>query len=211
MPTLLDLIARIGDDLDRIDLNNQITAAITDAIKHYESHRFIFNEAYNISGTLSSSVGSIALTSLAFYPAKIDRIRVKYSGAQNYTELLPRDVDWLMDGQDIKAVCHPLEYCVYAEALQLDSRPDQNYTYIMDGVRRLSTGSTASFTVSSSLSWFNEGRLLIRARAKVDLYTHVIRDFEQAQAMAAIEQREYRTLKQALNTRNSGRVRPTEF
>jgi hypothetical protein len=207
MATLGDLRTRIEDDLDRSDLMLQIEQAIRDAVEHYESERFAFSEAVNVTATFSSSADSIPLASLPVYFTKIDRIRLQVSGAQNLTDLVPRDYAWLMGGQDAKAVCRPTEYCVYADQLQLDSRPDRSYIAVLDGVKRISTASAAT----DSSAWFNEGRRLVRARAKADLYAHVVKAFDQAQVMTAMEQREFRALKQKLNARNAGRVRPTEY
>ena len=74
-------------------------------------------------------------------------------------------------------------------------------------MRRISTASAAT----DGSAWFNEGKRLIRARAKAEIYAHVIKEFAQADAMTAVERREVRALKQKLNARNSGRVRPKEW
>lgn len=208
MATRASLAATIADDLDRSDLTTQIDAAISDAVARYESERFVFNEAQNITHTFSSSVDVVLMTELPVYFVKIDRFRMRYAGSQNLSDLIPRDYQWLMDGQDAKALCRPLEYCIYANALNFDSLPDQSYVGIIDGVRRL---ASATSTASDAGAWFNDARNLIRARAKVDLNINVIRDAEEAVRMQAVEDREYRMLKQKLNTRASGRVRPTEF
>ena len=205
------LEARIADDLDRSDLTTQITAAVTDAIDRYASERFAFNEVQNFTHTFSASNAVVPLTNLTVYFAKIDRLRMQYSGASNLTDLYPRDYGWLMDGQDAQSVSRPLEYCVYAEAINFDVIPQEAYVGVLDGVKRLSPTSSNSFSTSSSVSWFTEGRNLIRARAKIDLYAHVIKDTEEAGKMALVEQREFRDLKAKLNTRNSGRIRPTCF
>lgn len=207
MATLADLAARIADDLERSDLTTQIATAIKDAVTVYESQRFSFNEVYNQTTTFSTSVDSILLTALPFYPLKLDRVRLKVSGNQNLTDLIPRDYAYLMAGQDVKAVCRPVEYCIYSERLQLDSMPDQNYTAVLDGIKRISTASANT----DATAWFNEAKNLIRARVKVDLYAHVIKEPDLATQQAAIEQREFRTLKQKLNTHGSGRIRPTEW
>ncbi len=206
MATLADLRARIADDLDRSDLTSQIDAAIRDAVEHYESERFVFNEVVGATATFSSSVDSIPLASLPVAFTRVDRIRIDDGGA-DLVDLVPRDYAWLMAAQDARAVARPVEYCIYADRIQLDSRPDRDYAAILDGVRRISTASAAT----DSSAWFNDGKRLVRARAKAELYAHVIKEFPQAEAMAAVERREYRALKQKLNTRNSGRVRPTEF
>lgn len=211
MATRANLETRIADDLDRSDLSTQVTAAVTDAIQAYEAERFVFNEADDVSATFSASVDVVLLASLPAYFTRIDRIRMRYSGANNLLNLRARTYTDLMDGQDVKAVAPPLEYCVYAEALQFDSLPDQNYTAVLDGVKRLSPGATNSYASNSTAGWFNEGAALIRARAKVDLYAHVIRDDAEALKMQAVEMREIKALKAKLNARNSGRIKPTQW
>ncbi|TWT11710.1 hypothetical protein [Reyranella sp. CPCC 100927] len=206
MATLADLRARVADDLDRSDLMVQIEQAIRDAVEHYEAERFIFNEAVNTPVALGSGTDSVRLASLPAYFTKIDRIRID-DGGSGLVDLVPRDYAWLMASQDAKATARPTAYCIYADTLLLDSIADRNYAALLDGVKRISTASAAS----DGSAWFNEGRHLLRARVKAELYAHVIKEIDQAQVMTAVEQRAYRTLKLKLNTRNSGRVRPTEF
>lgn len=212
-----DLETRIADDLvDAPVTAAQITAAVTDAIKNYESQRFSFNEVTAVTHTFSASNDVVPLTNIltgaaATYFVKIDRLRMRYSGAQNLTDLYPRDYAWLMRGQDVKAVTRPLEYCIYAEAINFDSMPDQAYVGVIDGVKRLSTTISNSFSTSSSVSWFTDGALLIRYRAERDLLANIVRDSDEAMKKATLEDGEFRRLKQRMNTRNSGRVRPTTF
>jgi len=206
MATLADLRARIADDLDRADLMLQIEQGIRDAVEHYESERFIFNEVADAPIAFGIGADAVLLTSLPTSVTRIDRIRVDKGGTE-LVDLVPRDYAYLSAARDVKAVAPPLEYCIYANTILFDSRLDRNYAALLDGVKRISSASASS----DSSAWFNEGRQLLRARVKADLYAHVIKDLDQAQVMTAVEQRAYRALKQKLNTRNSGRVRPTEF
>ena len=215
--TRATLEARIADDLvDAPVTSTQITDAVSDAIRHYETQRFSFNEAGNVTHTFSASNDVVPLTNIlagaaATYFVKIDRLRMQYSGAQNLTDLYPRDYDWLMDSQDAKSVTRPLEYCVYAEAINFDAIPDQAYVGVIDGVKRLSTTSSNSFSTSSSVSWFTDGALLLRYRAERDLLINIARDDDEAAKKVALEMDELKRLRQRLNTRNSGRIRPTSF
>ncbi|HKV00426.1 MAG TPA: hypothetical protein VJR58_34315 [Vineibacter sp.] len=206
MATFADLRGRITDDLDRADLVLQIEQGIRDAVEQYEAERFIFNEVVDAPVAFAGGVDAVPLASLPTRFTRIDRIRID-NGASGLIDLVPRDYAYLMAARDVKAVAPPLEYCIYADAILFDSMPDRNYAALLDGVKRISTASASS----DSSAWFNEGRHLLRARVKADLYAHVIKELDQAQVMTAIEQRAYRALKQKLNTRNSGRVRPTEF
>lgn len=216
--TRASLETRIADDLVDAPVSaTQITDAVTDAIRWYESERFAFNEAQNRTHTFSASNDVVPLTNIlasgaATYFVKIDRLRMQYSGGTNLTDLTQRDYDWLMDCQDAKSVTRPYEFCIYAEAINFDAVPDTAYVGILDGVKRLSTGATNSFSTSSSISWFSDGAQLIRYRAERDLLANIVRDDEEATKKAALEQTEYRRLKQRLNTHNSsGRVRPTSW
>ncbi len=212
MSTRAVLEARIADDLvDAPVTSTQITAAVTDAIKHYESERFIFNEASNVSVSFSSSVDFMAMTSLPVYFVKIDRLRMNYSGGTNLTDLTPRDYAWLMAAQDAKSVSRPYEYCIYADRLQFDSSPSVNSAGVLEGVKRLAPGATNSYSTSSSLAWFTDGAQLLRHRAGRDLRANIVRDGAGALKKDTLEKPEYKALKAKLNTRNSGRIRPTEF
>lgn len=208
MSTLADLAARIADDLDRSDLTSQIGAAIKDAVTRYESEKFVFTEVANVTATFSSSAAFVALSALPVYFTKIDRIRID-DGASLF-DLTARDYDWIMDSQDAQTLARPCEYCVYADAIQFDSRPTQNYTALIDGVKRISTASANA----DATGWFNDGKRLIRAWAKAELYDNVIREdgsADQANKFRMKAEVEYRDLKRKLNTRNSGRVRPTSW
>lgn len=206
------LETRIADDLvDAPVTSTQITDAVTDAIKFYEDTRLAFNEVQNVSHTFSISNDVVLLTALPVYFTRIDRLRMPYSGAQNLTELTKRTYDDIMDAQDAKSIARPLEYCIYAEAINFDSMPNQTYVGILDGVKRLSTGATNSFSTSSSIAWFTDGANLIRYHAEVDLLANIVRDDEEATKKQMLEKRELDKLRTKLNARGSGRVRPTEF
>lgn len=212
------LETRIADDLvDTAATAAQITDAVTDAIKYYEADRFTFNEAQNVTHTFSASNDVVPLTNIltgaaATYFVKIDRFRMQYNGAtSNLTDLTPRDYGWLMSSQDAKSISRPLQYCIYADAISFDVVPQAAYVGVLDGVKRLSTTSSNSFSTSSSASWFTDGANLIRYHAERDLLANVVRDDDEALKKSRLEQDEYARLKRRLNTRNSGRVRPTEF
>lgn len=211
--TRASLETLIADDLvDAPVTAAQITAAVDDAIEAMSATRFKFNEAAAVSVTFSSSVDTVAMSALPVYFTKIDRLRIRVStNTQDLQDLTPRDYSWLMDGQDVKTLARPIEYCIYADAIQFDSRLDQNYTGVVDGIKRLSPGSTNSYSTSSSVSWFTEGKNVIRYRAERDLLANVVRDDGEAQKKQLLLDDELRTQRQKINARNSGRVRPTSW
>jgi len=212
MTTKAALAAKIADDLARSDLTAQITDAIDYSIKRYERERFWFNDQDNISVTLSSSVAQLALSALPAKMFQIDRVRLVLA-SNTLLDLYPRDRNWIAARQDITLTSMPVEYCVYDEALQFDSSADQNYTLVLDGVVSIAdTAASNSYSTSSSAVWFNEARDLIRADAKRDIYTHVIKDFEFAARMNETAQYEFNQLKgRTTRIRKTGQVRPTRF
>ena len=203
--------AQIADDLARTDLGSQITNGVTAAIRAYRFERFGFNEAYRVTTTLSTSTAFIALTSITPRFRKVERIRILRSG-NVYLDMYRRDYDWLMSRQDAYALTMPLEFAVYNEAIHFDSFSDQNYTLLLDGIKELTTSTTASYSAGDTSAWFNDARELIRHRAKREVYAHVLKDMELASAAMAAEKDAYQALKAEMGVaETTGFIRPTEF
>ena len=203
--------AEIADDLARSDLTTQITKAVTTAIKAYEEERFFFNEAYAVSVTLSSSVAVLALSALPVRILDLDRVRIKRS-TTFYDEIYRRDYGWVMAAQDVITFTIPYEYCIYNEQLMFDSFADQNYTLILDGIKSLGSATSNSYSVSSSIAWFDKAYELIRHRAKREIYMHVVKDTDMAAVAKLAEDDEFDLLKAKTYTRvATGQIRPTEF
>lgn len=203
--------AEIADDLQRNDLETQITKAVDTAIRAYEEERFFFNEADKVSATLSSSVCFIAQSALPVRFAKLDRVRIVKS-ATFYDELCKRDYAWIMAQQDIITYGQPYEYCIYSQRLQFDNYADINYTLILDGIKSLGSTASDTYSVASAVAWFNEGRELIRHRAKREIYMHVLKDANLAAMAKLAEQEAFDTLKGKTNARvATGFIRSTDF
>lgn len=203
-----DLAAQIADDLMRSDLSTQIETAIDYAVRAYERDRFWFNEAKGVTVTLSVSTSFIDLSAFPYTFFDFDIVRLPLSG-NTYSELLPRDAGLVMTWQMDGLVARPSEYCIYANAMHFDSVADASYALLVDGVRSLYVSATASAT---NIAWFTDARDLIRARAKKDLFMHVIMDTPPAQtaAMHAAEDMAYRFLKGRTNRlKSTGHLRPT--
>ena len=141
----------------------------------------------------------------------MDRLRIKLS-SNTFLDMYHRDYDWIMSRQDTNLTAQPVEFTIYNEKFQFDSYSDSIYLLTIDGIKSLGSTATDSYSIASAVAWFNEGRELVRAAAKRDLYTHVVKDFEFAVAMKQVEEDEYRRLKGRTNRlKSSGAVRPTEF
>lgn len=210
MTTRSDIEAEIADDLARTDLTSQITAAVNTAIRSYRFERLGFNEAYKVTATLSTSADVMTLASISVRFRKLDRLRI-VRAAGDYLDLYHRDYDWIMSRQDVRVVCQPAEYAVYNNAIHFDSMADQDYTLYLDGIRELGNTS-ASYSAGDISAWFNDGRELIRHRAKRELYANVLKDMELAAAAGAAEKEAHRIIKAELGEQiSTGFIRPTEF
>ena len=210
MTTRSDIEAQIADDLARTDLTSQITAAVNTAIRSYRFERLGFNEAYKVTATLSTSADVMTLASISVRFRKLDRLRI-VRAAGDYLDLYHRDYDWIMSRQDVRVVCQPAEYAVYNNAIHFDSMADQDYTLYLDGIKELGNAS-ASYSAGDTSAWFNDGRELIRHRAKRELYANVLKDMELAAAAGAAEKEAHRIIKAELGEQiSTGFIRPTEF
>jgi len=210
MTTRSDIETEIADDLARTDLTSQITAAVNTAIRSYRFERLGFNEAYKVTATLSTSAEVMTLASISVRFRKLDRLRI-VRAAGDYLDLYHRDYDWIMSRQDVRVVCQPAEYAVYNNAIHFDSMADQDYTIYLDGIKELGNAS-ASYSAGDTSAWFNDGRELIRHRAKRELYANVLKDMELAAAAGAAEKEAHRIIKAELGEQiSTGFIRPTEF
>ena len=180
MATLATLKARIADELARTDLTSQIVYAIDDAIRHYETYPWWFLEAESSSST-ADGTAAYAL------PADFSRIvaaTVTESGrrypltAITYEEYRSKQIE------ETVTKSRPDEYALWAEQISLYPTPDAVYTLKVNYTKALG----APATDDASNEWTTECEPLIRARAKRELYLHVIRDYEEAAACAADEQ-----------------------
>lgn len=207
MTTLADMRAQIEDDLARGDLTTQVLTAMKTAVRAYETDRFFFNELYQWTATLSTSAASLDLDTLSVRWMKIDRIR-RLLSSNNYIDLIPRDYAYIMASQDTSLLTLPSDYCIYANQLQFDCRASADITLVFDGIRRVSSASASD----DATVWFGDGADLIRARAKKDLYLHVIKDKDAAEIQDGAERIAYSYLKGRTNQLlSSGTIRATEF
>lgn len=212
MATRATIEAQIADDLIRSDLTNQIRSAVDAAIRAYRFEPLRFNEAYRSTATLSISTVSLALTAITPRFRRIHRLRV-VRNANDYLDLYQRDYDWIMARQDAVIASMPLEYCIYNDTVHFDSMADQTYTLYLDGIVDVTgAGTTNTYSQSSAAAWFNDGRELIRHRARREVYAHVIKDFEMASAAKGAEDEALRMIK-AEHAAQAGKgfVTPTEF
>ncbi|MDE2100408.1 MAG: hypothetical protein KGL39_24360 [Patescibacteria group bacterium] len=168
----------------RSDLTTQIQNAIQTAIAKWERTKFYFNEVNDTNG-FSTVAGQEFYTS-ADHPligslVHIDKIHAFVSN-NRYT-LTPRTWQYIEDYSVNPTVQAPptglSDFAYYAETLRFYPLPDGAYPITISGIQRL----TSLVNDTDSNAWTNDAEALIRCEAKLDIYTNILKEHEQAQAM----------------------------
>lgn len=199
-----DMQSRIADEIKRSNLTSQIQNAIQTAIQAYEARPFWFNmqraTMNTVSGTKIYGLPSVPATP-AGAPGIFKKMRMirlsRDNGATWQGELTEYTRDEAMAYDTVQTLGVPDHYFIdylekptiaddHATLGQLWLLPIPNSsTYLLElqylrELNRLSANGDEN-------AWTNEGELLIRCRAKRELYTHVIRDTDEAIKMATAE------------------------
>ena len=206
---LSDLQANIANDLTRADLTSQIASAVNDAIKFYEPSRFWFNVTRSLTFPTVVNQQPYTGSDLAQIPniIRIDKLWLNSPGsiyALDWYE--PDEFEWLIP-------------------LQGGGKPTV-YTYIDQQILLWPTPNSTAFTLRPHMhyrlaalvqptdtnAWCTNAEQLIRAHAKLLLYTNVLEDTDGAARM----QGEIQAFKDKLDYETSarmatGRIRGTEF
>ena len=208
MGTYLDLQNAIASDLTRSDIGSQIKAAIQEAIKQYERQRFWFNTTRSKTFVTVPTQATYAANDLAEIPLaiRIDDVFLRYS-----TSTYPLDRYEPDEFEFLTALTNqgrPTIWTYVDNSLILWPTPNAVWTMRPHMHYRLS----ALVNDTDSNSWTNEAENLIRAHAKMILYTNVLDDPEGMQRMQA----SIPGLKAGLDYETSarsgtGRIRATEF
>ena len=194
---------RIADEIARSDLTAQIRDAIQSAIRLHESERFWFNEAE----AAAASVAGQANYALPGDFLEADALTLTVSG--NRYPLCARGFGWIRGVAVAESSRgRPTDWAYYADQLWLYPVPDAAYALTLSYLKRLAALSESSDTNA----WMTHGEELIRARAKADLYANVIRDFDEALAMKAVETEALANLRiKSAKKLAAGRLTPTRF
>ena len=202
---------KIADEIARPDLTSQIADKITEAIAAYQPERFFFSETRDI--TFSTVIGQ------EFYTAS-DNAAIPTLEAFDYVILYIGSIPWpiarrtdveievlnqngLMRGQ-------PWNWSYYNQQLRLGPIPDAVYSMRIACHQKVAAPLTDD---TAGNPWMTDNaERLIRCRAKYELYLHVIRNMEAAQAMASATTEAFDALKGQTN-RLVGRalMQPMEF
>lgn len=206
MTTLAIMKARIADELMRDDLTSNIASAISDAIKHYQTKRFYFNEKDTITFSTVAAQNEYTSSdnSLIPYLYKIDWMTV------NGDTFLGRitNQDW-RDLTGTTSSGEPCNYAYYNQKIRLYPTPTAVQTIRLSAHYKLSEPASDG---EADNAWMVEAEELIRHRAKALLWRDVLYDVEKAAVCAAAEQDAFTRLGGTSNSMTgTGVLVPTQF
>ena len=211
MSTLTALKARIADDLDRSDVASQIGEAITDAIRHYATDRFYFNETRSSTFATVAAQSRYTVSDDADIPLFFDLDRVFIDDGTGEAELElydPVQMEYLL-GQTSPASGVPYAYAYFDSGFWLYPVPAAAYTVRPMGAIEKAAPATDG---EASNVWMTEAFELIRCRAKLYLAVHVINDNELAQLMTLAEVAALEKLRRKTSKRiSTGQIQPTSW
>lgn len=197
---------RIANELARADLSSYIKDAIKSAVSHYSRHHFWFNET---TGTFNTADGTEYYAVVTTVPdfVEIDSMVITVNG--NKYPLVQRDMDYIdavSGNTSLKGV--PTDYCYYKESIRLYPIPNGVYTITMAYVKKFADLSATADTNA----FMTTGEQLIRSRAKADLMTNYLMDYQGAGFMKRLEQEAYdNLLSESAMKLSTGCIKPTQF
>lgn len=182
--TLGAMKKRIANEINRSDLTNQIADAISTAIAAFQDVRFWFNEtrSFTFATVADQAIYTSSDDADIGNIQKIDYLTVDV-GSYSYT-LEQRPPEWFDSGSDTSSNI-PGYFSFYDESIRLYPVPAEAYTVRVACVEKVAAPSTDA---EASNPWMVQAELLIRCRAKAELYKHVddIADDKKVQRFMAL-------------------------
>lgn len=198
MADLATLKSRIASELHRSDLTTSIASAIADAVLHYQSTPFRFNEAIATFSTVAGTEFYADLSDVG----QIDEVRVLVNGRK--TVLEPWSYGYMEAiSTTTNTESQPWAWAWYAEQLRLYPVPDAAYTVTVSYTKQYDVPAADG----DSNVWTTQAEALIRHAAKKRIYRDVTRDLEAATTAEAAEAEALRNLTQDTNRLASGPLR----
>lgn len=201
---------KIADQINRTDLTTQIAECISDAIKFYQPHRFIFSEGRDT--TLSTVANQEFYTStddpLIGTLYAFDYITITIGTAKfDLPRYQPEDIEVLT--QSGTQMGQPQCYSYYDYQLRLYPVPNTVYPLTI-AAHQLIAAPAADTTTGNN--WMTDAEKLIRCRARYELALNYTSDEKEMQFMTAAVTEAYDELKMRTNQlAGTGEVRPTRF
>jgi hypothetical protein len=200
--TLAKMRARISQELRRDDLESatefsdeaDINNAIRTAIKEYDAEPLYFSQSR--SDVVFNTVAAQDIYTSSDEPdiARITKIEFAYAiiGGMSI-KLWPRRAD-LMEGYNTGGnalLGQPAFYSWYSEVIRIEPIPNDVFALRFGCFLKIAAPASDSETGNR---WMTDGELLIRCRAKAELYAHVIKDDVKAQSQYALAAAALKTL-----------------
>ena len=186
MTTLAIMKARIAEELRRDDLTGDIADAISSAIGAYQHRRFYFNESRAIvfdtvaNQDIYTSSDDADIANIV----KFDYVFILIGGMPyELRQMKPADMESANLGTAF-SVGQPGFFSFYNESIRLYPIPSESGWDVRIGAVVLIPEPASDAEASNA--WMVKAERLIRCRAKMELYTHVIKDFEKASAMQSL-------------------------
>ncbi len=187
----------------RTDLYEQIGEAIKTAIRAYEENHHFFNEA---TAVFNTEIGE----EFAPLPAGfVEEINVKKFVSDNFITMRRRSFLEIDQRQFNKTnMAQPFEYAIWNEQFRFYPRPDAVYEIhvaFFEAPNLPEKGADRHI-------WMTKAEVLIRSRAKREMFEQVLYDTGRASQMAGAEQRAFTILKNQ-DARRIGRgfLKKTQF
>jgi hypothetical protein len=201
---------KIADQIARSDLTTQIAECISDAIRFYQPHRFVFSEGRDTS--LNTVAGQEFYTSaddpLIATLYAFDYITVTIGTAKfDLPRYQPEDLELLTQSGTQQG--QPQCYSYYDYQLRLYPVPNVAYPLTI-AAHQLIAAPAADNTTGNP--WMGEAEKLIRSRARYELAINYTKDDDELKYMTAAVTEAYDELKARTNKlAGTGEVRPTQF
>lgn len=199
-------VTRVGREINRSNLVEDIKLALNDAIKEAASTRYYFNEMLGI--TFPTVPGQ------EYYPdlgvTEIDMMWYNDGIARrNIEKESQADADDRAEGNAIQG-SQIRTYARAASQLRLYPIPNAVYTINMDGYGRLTPNPLVQDTDTNN--WLVEGEMYIRALTKRNVLRDRVRDMKEAAVFDAVAEDYKRIIIDATVLRiSTGTIRPTQF
>lgn len=192
----------LNDVGKRTDLTSDASAAITNAIRHYQRERFYFLETITAI-TTTASVATYPVPS--DFIGNIDTVMVTISGRRQ--PMMRIDHEEIEENDDGALTSQPTQYTVYANNIRVYPIPDKTYVLRMSYQMKLDPP-----TDSGSNAWTNAAADLIRSRATADMWLNTLRNPQQAMAIREQEMIAYHsTIGETTRRISTGKLRKSGF
>jgi len=205
-----DVAFQLGNRGDLSASSAAVASAIAEAIDFYQAERFWWSESRDIIlNTVQGQEFYTAADNPAIPTLSAFDYVILYIGAIPWPIARRTDVEIEVLNQNGLMRGQPWNWSYYNEQLRLGPVPDTVYQMRIAAHQSVAPPASDSATGNP---WMTNAEKLIRCRAKYEIFLHVIRNDEQAEAMAAAVTEAYEMLKGKTNRLlGRGYMAPMEF